>query len=150
MSVTDIIRDAVALFDNSIFLRATEFDANIEVADVDLEGQTVFIYNNLPTVSNSALGGVVSAYPIQIQILQLGEFDDNTDQSDTIRDDLIPVATQLFNTLQADPRHSKGEYAESFDTDLQGQVKIYNTILTGVMLEFDLFINVTNLCSAGS
>ena len=148
MTVTDIIRDAVAKFDDSHFLRATDMDANISVAEIDLEGKILFIFNNLPTISNTAGSGVMSAYPIQIQILELADEDDNTEQGDDIRGNLIPIADTLFSTLQKDPRHSLAEYAENYDIDLQGEVKIYDGIFTGVMLEFDLFINVTKLCSA--
>ena len=148
MTVTDIIRDAVAKIDDSYFLRATDIDKNIEVAELDLEGLTLFVFNNLPTITNSVKMGIVSSYPVQIQILQVAEFDDNTEDSDIIRTNLIPVATTLFNTIIGDVRHSLGQYAENYEIDLEGEVKITDSTFTGVMLEFDLFIDVTKLCSA--
>ena len=148
MTVTDIIRDAVALIPDSVFLRATEMDANISVSEIELEGKILCVFNNLPTISNTAGSGVMSSYPIQIQILEIAEEDDNTDQGDDIRGNLIPIANTLFSTIQQDPRHSLAEYAETYDIDLQGEVKIYDGIFTGVMLEFDIFIDVTKLCSA--
>ena len=148
MTVTDIIRDSVAKIEDSVFMRATEMDANVSVSEIELEGKILFIFNNLPTISNTAGSGVMSAYPVQIQILKLADEDDNTEQGDEIRAGLIPIANTLFSTLQLDPRHSLAQYAETYDTDLQGEVKIYDGLFTGVMLEFDLFIDVTKLCSA--
>ena len=148
MTVTDIIRDAVNKISDSYFLRATDIDKNIEVADIDFEGLTLFVFNNLPTITNSVNSGVISRYPVQIQILEVAEDDDNTEQSDEIRTRLIPIATTLFSTILNDPRHSLAEYASDYDIDLEGTVKITDSTFTGVMLEFDLFIDVTKLCSA--
>ena len=148
MLVSDIIEDAAANIPNSQYLRATDEDANTSVADISIAGSTFIIFNNLPTISTSVLGQQLSTYPVEIQLLELAEMDDNTVDGDEIRSRLIVVAQRLFNWISIDSRLSLSEVTEDYEMELNGNVKLYDTVMTGVTLSFDMYIDNFNVCPA--
>ena len=146
MLVSDIIQDAVATVPNSVYLRATDLETNTSVADIELAGKTFCVFNNLPTITTDLQGGQLSTYPVEIQFLELGSQDDNTVQSDDIRDRLIPIAQKVFNVISNDSRVSLVQFAETYEMELEGNVKLYDTVMTGLTLSFDMFIDNFNTC----
>ena len=147
MLVSDIIQDAIATVPDSVFLRATDLETNTSVADIELAGKTFAVFNNLPTITTDIQAGQISTYPVEIQFLELAEQDDNTVQSDDIRERLIPIAQSVFNTIAQDSRVSLIEFADTYDMELDGNVKLYDTVMTGLTLSFDIFIDNFNTCS---
>ena len=99
MSVSKIIEKAVDTFPDSVYLRATDFNANQEAGDIALKGKTLFVYNNLPNINVIAETGRLALFPISIRILQLVDTDANTADEDEIREALVPVAHKLFNVI---------------------------------------------------
>ena len=147
MLVSDIIETAVDTVPNSVYLRATDLETNTSVADIELAGKTFCVFNNLPTITTNLQGGQLSTYPIEIQLLELANQDDNTVQSDDIRERLIPIAQKVFNTVASDSRVSLIEFASSYDMTLEGNVKLYDTVMTGLTITFDIYIDNLNTCS---
>tara|TARA_R110000751_G_scaffold131994_4_gene234409 strand:+ start:4659 stop:5105 length:447 start_codon:yes stop_codon:yes gene_type:complete len=146
MLINDILKDACALIPNSVYLRATSTEANTSVADIDLAGKTFCLYNNLSSVVYNVGNSVVSSHPVEIKFLELADFDDDTEQGDVIRERLLEVAKSIFFTISIDDRVSKAEITESFEINMEDNVKLYDTIMTGVSLEFDIFIDGSQLC----
>lgn len=143
--VSDIIESAVAQIPNSKYLRATDIDANIEVSEIELGTDVWCIFTNLAPITVLA-GGQVHGYECEIKLLKKSDFDDNTAQGEVIRNELIPIATTLRNKIQADSRHSYAEYDEDYTIDPADQVKIYDSIMTGVMLSFTIYIDNNIVC----
>jgi len=144
MEVNSIIRDAVYSIPDTYYLRATDQEANIEMDDIDLIDITVCIYNNLPTINNVVSNGVVAEYPVEIKILQLADYDDNDVDGDVIREACMDIAYELQYTITSDNRTSQAADVDNFIVDMLDQVKLYDKILTGVELRFNLPIPKNN------
>ena len=141
--VSDIISDAVATITDSVYLRATDMDANTSVAEIALDGKVFCVYNNLPAMK--AEGGMSVTYeiPVEVSVLKLADFDDNTEDGDTLRNSLIPSAEQIFDRVARDIRTSNIMVAEDYELSFEDQVEIYDSILTGVKITFPIFIDRT-------
>lgn len=146
--VNSIIKDAVALISDSEYLRATDLDANTTTADIELAGKTFAIFNNLPEITFDDDYLMIATIPVEVRFLELAEEFDNTSQSDDIRSRLIPVALSVYNSINTDNRISLAEPSSSPNIVLEGNVKLYDSIVTGVTLEFEMNLNNTNQCPA--
>lgn len=140
---TKIIEAACNGIPNSLYLRATDKQANTELDQLDLKGKTVVIYNNLPTVKHEVAAGIYREYPIEIKILKLADHDDTDGQGDAIREELLPVADYLFKYLTADPTTTPAKTTETYTVDFSGAVSIFDEILTGLTLRFNLYFDAT-------
>ena len=139
MSMNQIIQDAVALIPNSEYMRASDYEANIEVDNVELKGKTLAVYNNLPTL-NYPVGVVVEKqWPVSVKLLQLVDTDANTVDEDIIREALVPVAEKLFRDITANASASKSLPPSSYTIRFLGVV--YDGVMTGVELAFTYEFN---------
>jgi len=135
--ISQILSGIVATIPNTLYLRATDIDANISVDNVDLSGKTVTLFNNLPEVPHlvSGSGAVTRQWPIEIKVLQLANLDDTTPQSDVIRDACLAIADEIWDKVTAhQDLPNSFEYAINFLND----VKIYDKTMTGCTLTFIL------------
>ena len=103
-------------------------------------------FNNLPRIGYDSTVGLLARVPVQIRFLELADFGDNTDQGDDIRDRMITAAQALFNSVMKNSNQARIRYADEMTIDLADNVKLYDTILTGVILEFDIYINAKPGC----
>ena len=141
--VSDIISDAVATVADTVYLRATDLDANTKIAEIELEGKNFCLYNNLPTMKSGGGGGVTYEIPIEISVLKLADIDDTTLDGDTIRESLIPVAEQIFDRVVRNPTLSNLVITEDYELSFEDQVEMYDSIMTGLKLSFNIHIDRT-------
>ena len=144
--INEMIETAAAAIPNSVYMRATDNTANTDVSNVDLAGKTFVVFNNLPRIGYDSTVGLLARVPVQIRFLELADFGDNTDQGDDIRDRMITAAQALFNSVMKNSNQARIRYADEMTIDLADNVKLYDTILTGVILEFDIYINAKPGC----
>jgi hypothetical protein len=145
-NINDIIKDAVSKIPNSSYLRATDNDANISVSDIKLAGLTFALFNNLPSITPAGNYLNLLVVPIEIKFLELADQGDTTVQSDDIRSRLIPLALEVYNTISVDDRISLAEPLSLPTIQLEGNIKLYDSIMTGLTIEFDLTIENVSLC----
>lgn len=133
----------VATIPNSVFLRATDASANTDVDNIDLNGKTIFIYNNLPTVEHTPTqgGSVFRAWPIEIRILRLANFDDNTEDGDLLRDICLAGADALYDKLPG--QFTDIPIVDTYVIQMLGEEKVYDKTLTGVRMTFPLSVRRT-------
>tara|TARA_R110000751_G_scaffold8874_6_gene34443 strand:- start:1820 stop:2269 length:450 start_codon:yes stop_codon:yes gene_type:complete len=141
--VSDIISDAVATVADTVYLRATDLDANTKIAEIELEGKNFCLYNNLPTMSSLGEVSVTYEIPIEISVLKLADIDDTTLDGDTIRESLIPVAEQIFDRVVRNPTLSNLVITEDYNLSFEDQVEMYDSIMTGLKLSFNIHIDRT-------
>ena len=142
--ISPIIEAIVATIDNGVYLRATSQEANIEADDLILDDKILIIYNNLPDVEHTiGVGGnVVAVWPVEIQILKLADFDDDSKDGDLIRADCLRIANYIIDVF---PENSV-QIIEDYDVDFLGEVKVYDAILTGCRLNFNYPIDREIYC----
>jgi len=141
VTISALIEAAVLQIPNLLFLRASAAEANIQLDDIDLAVDSVAIYNNRPdtTAAMGDLSGQVeTTWPVEIQILALADFDDNTDDYDTLVDPLYVIATELFDRITED-QGSDLTFADSYGISMGATAKLYDKTLSGVMLSFDIY-----------
>lgn len=121
----------------ALYLRAVPSEANETIERHDLQGRFLVIYTNHPTVDYDITGGFTKAnYPVQIQVLKLGDFDDNTEDSDILVDECRAFAETMALALL---NYEEGIiFPDGFETDPFDTVQIYDSILTGVTLTLDI------------
>jgi len=139
--ISGIIEAAVAEIPNLLYLRATASEANVQVDDIDLSANSIAIYNNRPDTSTAMgeLSGLAeTTWPVEIQVLALADFDDNTDDYDTLVDPLYKIAEELFDRITGS-QGSELVFPDSYSINMGEQVKLYDKTLSGVMLSFDVF-----------
>ena len=141
--VSDIISDAVATVADTVYLRATDLDANTKISEIELEGKNFCLYNNLPTMSSLGEVSVTYEIPIEISVLKLADLDDTTLDGDTIRESLIPVAEQIFDMVVRNPTLSNLMITEDYNLSFEDQVEMYDSIMTGLKLSFNIHIDRT-------
>lgn len=146
MNISAIIEAAAALIPNSLYLRATDIQANIEIDDLEIGDKIVVLYNNLPTVKNRVTQSVQREVPVEIKILKLGNVDDNDVDGDAIRASLVPAADLMFDATIKNPEHSLTRYADTYEIDFLNQVKIYDDVLTGLVLKYSMFFDRSFFC----
>ena len=139
--VSDIISDAVATISDTVYLRATDLDANTKISEIELEGKNFCLYNNLPTMSSLGEVSVTYEIPIEISVLKLADIDDTTLDGDTIRESLIPVAEQIFDRVVRNPTLSNLVITEDYELSFEDQVEMYDSIMTGLKLSFNIHID---------
>jgi len=133
MEVNKMIQQVADQLD-LLYLRATDYDANVRIEDIDLKSLPILIYNNLLEVDYSLEATTRALYPIEIKILKLGYFDATTEDADYIinrcRDIAQDVAKLLLQNDVVAP--------EGFRIDALNTVEIYDEIMTGVTLFIDI------------
>jgi len=136
-NISEILKTAVQKLPNALFLRATDEDANIEIENISIAGRTVFIYHNLPRVTNNIQdGGLVQEnWPTEIDVLQLADFDDNTRDSDEIREACKVMSDRLMDQLKI--RTDSVTPMSGYETSFSEAVKVHDVILTGLRLRFN-------------
>ncbi len=145
--VSPVIETAAGLVPDSIYLRATDTQANIEVDELDLVDKVAILYNNLPTVKHAAsAGGVVRRWPVEVKILKLAQVDDDDTNGDTIRGELLPYADLIFDAILKDSRVSLADVPTSYDIDFLDVVRIYDNVMTGLTIKFNISIQRANFC----
>lgn len=136
--VSPILKEVVEEIPDCIYLRASDLEANIDVDSIDMSGKTLVIYNNRPDVENSNgnQGSFVTRqWPVECQILQLADMDDNEVDSDTIRAACIVIADTIFDKMQIRTLNQVASI-DGYDFTFEEEVKVYDKILTGLMLLF--------------
>lgn len=141
--VSDIISDAVATVADSVYLRATDLDANTSISEIELEGKNFCLYNNLPTMTSLGEVSVTYEIPVEISVLKLADNGDTTLDGDTIRESLIPVAEQIFDRVVRNPTLSNLVVTDDYSISFEDQVEIYDSIMTGLKLSFNIHIDRT-------
>jgi len=139
MNVSDTIKNLVENIPGAIYLRATDFEANISLDDIDLEGKTVYIYNNLPIINYDIETAIIPQWPIVIRLMQLSDLDGNTLDKDVIRESLVKPAQAFLEALLNDPISSQATLPTSATITFLGDN--YDKHVTGVELGFDLQLN---------
>jgi len=137
--ISNGIKNIVAGIANAVYMRATDSDANTDVDHVDISGKVLCIYNNLPNVSHivPASGSIGRSWPVEIRVVKLAQQDDNTTDGDTIRDECMAVADNIFDMII--PQFDEQQPAVmEYSLNFLGEVKIYDKTLTGVRLLFTL------------
>lgn len=133
--ISNLLKGISATIAGSLYLRATDIDANISVDNIDLAGKTIILFNNLPEVPHvvSQSGAVTRAWPVEVRVLQLATLDDNTEQSDVIRDACLAIADEIWDKVSSSQSVPDAyEYEIGFLSDL----KIYDKTMTGCTLSF--------------
>ena len=141
--VSDIISDAVATVADTVYLRATDLDANTSISEIELEGKNFCLYNNLPTMTSLGEVSVTYEIPVEISVLKLADTGDTTLDGDTIRESLIPVAEQIFDRVVRNPTLSNLMITEDYNLSFEDQVEMYDSIMTGLKLSFNIHIDRT-------
>lgn len=142
---SSILQPIVAQIANTVYARATDEELNVLMDQQDLAGQTLVVYNNLPVVTNQVSRGgfVVRDWPVQILVLQLADYDDNTVDGDTIRANCIPIADEIHDRLVQDSRY----IIESYEFNFLDNEKILDKTMTGLALSFIIkFDRTAGLC----
>lgn len=138
--ISEALKVIVSNIPNAVFMRATSEEANKDVDDVDLLGKTIVIFNNLPTVPNqiSQSGYVSRTWPIDLQILQLGDVDETTLAGDNIRDNCHEIADKIYDALNTQFEDQWPESISDYTIDFVNQMKLYDKILTGCLMSFQI------------
>ena len=131
MEISDIIeQQALAL--GCLYLRAIPSDANDYVERTELSDQTLVIYSNHPNVSVAVQNYLKLTYPITIQVVKLGNFDDNTVDSDILinqcRSIAIQLAMNILNSIEG------VVYPDNIAVDPFDTIQVMDDILTGVTI----------------
>ena len=143
-NISTILKETVQKLPNASYMRATDDDANIEIENIDIKGKTVFIYRNLPTVTNSIQKGghIQSNYPTEIDVLQLADFDDNTLDGDEIRASCKDMADKLMDHLKI--RTDSVTPIPAYQVVFSESVQVKDTLLTGCVLRFNWIFDRTS------
>ena len=145
-TISQLIKDTMdSVVPNSQYLRATDEQANIASDQIDLQGITFVLYNNLAEVgtesSGELSGGVTEIWPIEIRFLVLADLSDNTEESDALVDDFYEYARRMYgiitqsDVLKPELLEDENLYQIIRSDDTQ---KIYDKTMTGVLLTFEL------------
>lgn len=143
-NISTILKETIQKLPNASYLRATDDDANVEIENIDIKGKTIFIYRNLPTVTNpiQAGGMVQSNYPTEIDVLQLADNDDNTKDGDDIRASCKDMADRLMDHLKI--RTDSVTPIPSYQIVFSESVQVKDTLLTGCVLRFNWIFDRTS------
>lgn len=150
LAVSNLIESAVAQLDDTLFLRATDAEANVSIDNIDMSEDDVAIYNNKST-SSSALselsGNIETEWPIEIHFLSLADFDDNDVDADTLSDPLYVKAEKLFDFITQRAELSQITLTDGYEIDMGNPVKLYDKTLTGVTLSFTMMYSRAIRCA---
>lgn len=134
MEVSTIIKQAAEDL-GMLYLRATDYDANVKVEEIDLGELPILIYNNLLEVEYTLGGGIVAEYPIEIKILKLGYFDNDTEDADFIINACRKLGESLVNLLLENELINT---PDTYTIDALNTVEIYDELMSGIQLNVDL------------
>lgn len=148
VSVSDMIEAAAAFIPNSVYMRATDVQANIGIEEIDLalDDKVLVLYSDLPTVKHTVTAGIQRQWPVEIKLLKLDEVDGDTVDGDALRAELIPAADLLFDALLLAPEISQNTFPTSYELDFLNFVKIYDDVLTGITLKFIMYFDRNKFC----
>jgi len=136
----EIEKIALALIPDVVYLRSRDGGANISVDEIDLASKIFVLYNNQPTVSgdiSDISGLVVETIPVEISFLKLADYDDNENDTDSLIDELYGYAQGIFDRLSL--IEVQASYVQGYEISLgDGTTKIYDKVMSGVVLRFDL------------
>ena len=143
-NISTILKETIRKLPNASYLRATDDDANVEIEKIDIKGKTIFIYRNLPTVTNPIQAGglVQSNYPTEIDVLQLADLDDNTKDGDDIRASCKTMADRLMDHLKI--RTDSVTPIPSYQIVFTESVQVKDSLLTGCVLRFNWIFDRTS------
>lgn len=135
MEVSEIIeQQALAL--GCLYLRAIPSDANDYTERVEIAENTLVIYSNNPNVLVNLESFIKLTYPVTIQVVKLGSFDDNTVDSDLLinecRNTAIQLANNILNSIDG------VVYPPNFSIDPFDTIQVMDDILTGVTITLDI------------
>lgn len=143
--INPILKPIAEAIPDVVYMRASDLEANVDVDQIDLEGKTLVIYYNRPTVDNKTGASgkhVVRQWPVEIHILQLAEVDDGEEDSDTIRAACIAIADKIFDMMQI-AAESSSESITDYALIFGEEQTIFDKLLTGVTLNFTYPIDRT-------
>ena len=120
---------------DAVYLRATDNDANVSIDNIDLNGKTIVLFNNLPEVTYNVTrsGYMLQQFPVEIRVLRLAAIDDTTVDSDAIRDACSAVCDNIFDKIT---KHQTMPDAFEYSVTFLGEVNIYDKVMTGARLSF--------------
>lgn len=145
--VSPIIKRATDIIPNSVYMRATDYNANVDIENVNVEDKVLVIYNNLPTVKNRLSdGGAYREYPVEVRILKLAQADDDDVDGDVIRAELLPYGDLVFDYCQQAQEVSSVKFADVYDLDFLDSVRIYDEVMTGLILKFTMYFDRKYFC----
>lgn len=132
--LSTVIQNVVTPLANTLYLRATDVDANIDIDHLDIQGKTIVIFNNLPAIDYlvSKSGHTEQVIPVEIRVLKLANLDDNTVQGDTLRDQCAETCDTIWDMLTANQDIDGYEYQVTY----LNEVKVYDKTMTGARLIF--------------
>ena len=139
VSISGLIESLVNALPDAVYLRATDYDANIEVDNIDLAGKTIYIYNNLPIINLSVGIAITPQWPVNIKLLQLVDQDANTRDKDLIRESMVKPAQELLSAILRDPISNQAVLPPSATIEFLNDE--FDKTLTGVNLQFDIQLN---------
>ncbi len=139
--IGDLIKEAVESIAGTVYIRATDYDANTAIHNIDLKDKILCIYNNLPVVSHSFGVNILRNWPVEIKVLQLADVDDNTSDGDIIRAECFPVCDKIFDYIINDPRTNQAEPPDDYTINPQEKVLIFDSTMTGLQLEFTIKVD---------
>ena len=142
-NISTILKETIQKLPNTSYLRATDADANVIIETINVKGKTVFIYNNLPTITNPIQqGGLVQKhFPTDIHVVQLGDHDDNTVNGDAIRHECVNMADRLMDHLKI--RTDSVTPIGTYQTISSESVLIMDVLFTGIVLRFNWIFDRT-------
>ncbi len=136
--VSSTLRSIVESISDTVYMRNTDVDSNIDIDLIDLENKTVVIYNNLPTIAHvlPTAGGTVTtrSWPMEMRILQLADMDDDGEGGDDIRERCLLVADTIFDKLLNNQLLSLTAAIEGYEVEFEDNVKVYDKVMTGCKL----------------
>jgi len=134
-SLSTLIQTIVGTISGAVYLRATDADANVSIDNIELDGKTIVLFNNLPDITHTIArtGFIMQQIPVEIRVLQLAGLDDTTDGSDILRDRCADIANNIFDQITFSQ-----ELPDTFEYQISylNEVKIYDKTMTGCRLSF--------------
>ena len=117
-----------------IFFRSINInDLNIQVGETDLQGQTLCVYANTPTISNETYpqaSAILQQYQVEIYFLQLNFYTDDTGtQIDTILDATNTLANSFFDELKRSPIIQG--FIQDYELEAVETIKMTKEVLSG-------------------
>ena len=145
-TVSDILESAVAQVANSVYLRATDVQANTDVSNIVLAGKVFCVFSNLPEYDTVGEFNQTYEIPVEIQLLRLAKVDASTVHGDVIREVLRLDAETIYSSATNHEDVSLSFFTDDMSITHDEEVKLYGTVLTGLTLKFNMFIDLDKWC----
>ena len=123
-----------------LYFRFNESDMNQAISDTDVQGLQLMNWLNEPLVTYQASGVFIATYPLEIEVLELAEADDNTPDSDQIVDRCRRTAEKLVSKLLAVDEILIAD-GQTFSIDSLTTIKKYDDVFTGVLIQISVSYN---------